>query len=231
MGDGGMAEYALVPEYMVKPLPEGFDLAAAALLEPAAVALHGIRRSTFAPGQAVLVVGLGPVGLLVCALLREKGAALVIGVDPRPSRRALAARLGADIVLSPRDDAVGAVREVTGGDGVHVSFEVVGAQQTFEAALAGLRTGGELVLLGLVDELLIPAFGMVNAEQSLTTSVGYRDCHDELIALCAAGRLDLAALVTDVVELDDGPDALRRMGTNPGDSIKTLVRCSGGSGS
>jgi (R,R)-butanediol dehydrogenase/meso-butanediol dehydrogenase/diacetyl reductase len=231
MGDGGMADYALVPEYMVRPLPEGFDLAAAAVLEPAAVALHGIRRSTFAPGQAVLVVGLGPVGLLVCALLREKGAATMIGVDPTPSRRALAARLGADVVLSPREDVVDAVETVTGGDGVHVAFEVVGAQQTFDTALAGLRAGGELVLLGLVDEILIPAFRMVNAEQSLTTSVGYRDCHDELMDLCAAGRLDLAALVTDVVELDDGPDVLRRMATNPGDSIKTLVRCTGGNGS
>jgi (R,R)-butanediol dehydrogenase / meso-butanediol dehydrogenase / diacetyl reductase len=228
MGDGGMAEYALVPEYMVKPLPEGFDLAAAAVLEPAAVALHGIRRSTFAPRQAVLVVGLGPVGLLVCALLREKGAAMVIGVDPRPARRALAARLGADVLLSPRDDVAGAVREATEGDGVHVAFEVVGAQQTFDAALAGLRTGGELVLLGLVDELMIPAFRMVNAEQTLTTSVGYRDCHDELIAMCQSGRMDLAALVTDVVELADGADALRRMATTAGDGIKTLIRCSGG---
>lgn len=231
MGDGGMAEYALVPRYMVKPLPRGFDLAAAAVLEPAAVALHGIRRSSFGRGQSVLVVGLGPVGLLVCALVREKGAAMVLGVDPRPSRRALATRLGADLALSPGDDIVGQVRDATGGDGVHVAFEAAGAQQAFDAALSGLRTGGELVLLGLVDELLVPAFRMVDAEQSLTTSVGYRDCHDELIAMCVAGRLDLSALVTDVVELADGPSALEWMAMNPGDGIKTLVRCTAGGGS
>ncbi|WP_207225732.1 alcohol dehydrogenase catalytic domain-containing protein [Blastococcus saxobsidens] len=227
MGDGGMADHALVPEYMVKPLPDGFDLAAAAVLEPAAVALHGIRRSTFVPGQQVLVVGLGAVGLLVCALLRDKGAGVVIGVDPRPSRRALAARLGADVVLAPDDDVAGAVRDATGGDGVHVAFEVVGAQHTVDAALAGVRAGGELLLLGLVHELRIPAFRMLNAEQRLTTSVGYRDCHDELIAMCAEGRLDLAALITDVVELVDAPDALVQMATDPGDGIKTLIRCGG----
>ncbi|TQM11726.1 alcohol dehydrogenase catalytic domain-containing protein [Pseudonocardia kunmingensis] len=225
MGDGGLAEYALVPAYMVRALPAGFDLAAAAVLEPAAVALHGIRRSTFAAGQAALVVGLGPVGLLVCALLREAGAAVVVGVDPVPARRDLAARLGATAVLAPDEDVLAVVRELTGGDGAHVAFEVVGAQATVDAALAGLRTGGELLLLGLVDRLTLPAFDMVNAEQRLTTSVGYRDCHDELIALVSAGRLDLAALVTDVVALEDAAAALRAMATGGSDGVKTLVRC------
>lgn len=225
MGDGGMAEYAVVPAYMVRPLPDDFDLAAAAVLEPAAVALHGIRRSTFAAGQAVLVVGLGPVGLLVCALLREKGAAAVIGIDPRPARRELAAKLGASVVLSPDDDVAAAVGQATDGVGVHVAFEVVGSQQTFDLALAGLRAGGELLLLGLVDELVLPAFRLLNNEQTITTSVGYRDCHDELIQMCAEGRLDLAALVTDVVGLDEGPGALMRMVSDPGDGIKTLIHC------
>ena len=225
MGDGGMAEYAVVPAYMVRPLPDGFDLAAAAVLEPAAVALHGIRRSTFAAGQVVLVVGLGPVGLLVCALLREKEAAIVIGVDPRSARRELAAKMGADLVLSPDDDVAGAVGQATGGAGVHVAFEVVGSQQTFDLALAGLRPGGELLLLGLVDELVVPAFRLLNNEQTLTTSVGYRDCHDELIAMCADGRLDLVAFVTDVVGLDEAPDVLMRMAPEPGDGVKTLIHC------
>ncbi|HEY9566036.1 MAG TPA: alcohol dehydrogenase catalytic domain-containing protein [Nocardioides sp.] len=225
MGDGGMAEYAVVPAYMVRALPDGFDLAAAAVLEPAAVALHGIRRSTFAAGQVLLVVGLGSVGLLVCALLREKGAANVIGVDPRSARRELAAKMGAHLVLSPDDDIPSAVGQATDGTGVHVAFDVVGSQRTFDLALAGLRPGGELLLLGLVDELVVPAFRMLNNEQTITTSVGYRDCHDELIQMCAEGRLYLAALVTDVVGLDEGPDALMRMVSDPGDGIKTLIHC------
>jgi (R,R)-butanediol dehydrogenase/meso-butanediol dehydrogenase/diacetyl reductase len=226
MGNGGMAEAALVPAYMVRPLPDGFDLAAAAVLEPAAVALHGIRRSTFFTGATALVVGLGPVGLLVCALLREKGAGLVVGVDPVPARRDLAVRLGADVVLAPGEDVPAEVRRLTGDDGVHVAFEVVGAQATLDTGLAALRTGGELLLLGLADELRIPAFAMVNAEQRLTTSVGYRDCHDELVALAATGRLDLAALVSDVVALDDAPAALTRTARGGGSGVKILVRCS-----
>jgi (R,R)-butanediol dehydrogenase / meso-butanediol dehydrogenase / diacetyl reductase len=177
MGDGGMAEYALLPSYMVHRLPDGFDLAVAAVLEPAAVALHGVRRSTFEAGQTVVVVGLGPVGLIVCALLREAGAAHVVGVDPVPARREMARRFGVDAALAPDDDVVDALEGLTGGDRAHVAFEVVGSQPAVDLALSTLRGGGELLLLGLVDTLVLPAFDMVNAELRITTSVGYRDCH------------------------------------------------------
>jgi (R,R)-butanediol dehydrogenase/meso-butanediol dehydrogenase/diacetyl reductase len=217
-----MAEYALVPAYMVHRLPDGFDLATAAVLEPAAVALHAVRRSTFEAGQTAVVVGLGPVGLIVCALLREAGAARITGVDPVPARRDLASRFGVDAVLCPDADAV---EELTRGDGAHVAFEVVGSQAAMDVALSSLRSGGEVVLLGLVDSLVLPAFDMVNAELRITTSVGYRDCHPELVRLVTAGRLDLAALVSDVVALADAPSVLLDMAAGAPAGIKTLVRC------
>jgi len=225
MGDGGMAEYAVVPEYMVHRLPAGFDLAAAAVLEPAAVALHGVRRSGFEPGADAVVVGLGPVGLLVCALLRLLGAGRVIGFDPVPARRELAVRTGADAAWPPGPAGAGAVRETTGGDGAHIAFEVVGSQPAADLALACLRTRGELLLLGLVPELRLPAFEMVNAEQRMTTSVGYRDCHPELVALVGSGRLDLTAVVSEVVDLADAPKVLDEQARHGAHGVKTLVRC------
>jgi (R,R)-butanediol dehydrogenase / meso-butanediol dehydrogenase / diacetyl reductase len=225
MGDGGMAEYALVPEYMVHRMPDGFDLAVAAVLEPAAVALHGVRRSTFEAGQTAVVVGLGPVGLIVCALLREAGAAHVVGVDPVPARREMGRRFGVDAALAPDADVVDALEELTGGDRAHVAFEVVGSQPAVDLALSSLRNGGELLLLGLVDTLVLPAYDMVNAELRITTSVGYRDCHPELVRLVTAGRLDLAGLVTDVVALADAHAALLDMAAGAPTGIKLLVRC------
>jgi len=225
MGDGGMADYAVVPDYMVHRLPAGFDLATAAVLEPAAVALHGVRRSGFEPGADAVVVGLGPVGLLVCALLRLRGAGRVIGFDPVPARRQVALDMGADAVHAPGPGAADAVRKATGGDGAHIAFEVVGSQDATDLALACLRSRGELLLLGLVPELRLPAFDMVNAEQRVTTSVGYRDCHPELVALVASGRLDLAALVGEVVELADAPEVLDAQARHGAQGLKTLVRC------
>jgi (R,R)-butanediol dehydrogenase/meso-butanediol dehydrogenase/diacetyl reductase len=193
------------------------------VLEPAAVALHGIRRSTFCGGQTAVVVGLGPVGLIVCALLREAGAARIVGVDPAPARRLFGRRFGVDAVLGP--DAAATVEELIGGDRAHVAFEVVGSQAAVDTALSSLRTGGELLLLGLVDQVMLPAFDMVNAELRLTTSVGYRDCHPELIGLVTAGRLGLSALVSDVVPLADAPAVLLDMAEGTPTGIKTLIRC------
>lgn len=222
MGDGGMADYAVLPSYMIHPLPEAFDLAAAAVLEPAAVALHSIRQSSFRQGDSVLVVGLGPVGLLVCALLTEAG--VVIGVDPRAERRHRANALGV-IAVDSADDVAERCRLETGGAGVHVAFEAVGTQQTINTALQSLRSGGEAMLLGLTDHVTIPVFDMINSELRITTSVGYRDCHAELVERVVASQLDLAALVTDIVNLEEAPQTLAAMVGGATRGMKTLIRC------
>jgi (R,R)-butanediol dehydrogenase/meso-butanediol dehydrogenase/diacetyl reductase len=120
------------------------------------------------------------------------------------------------------------VRQTRPGHRAHVAFEVVGSQAAVDLALSCLRTGGEVLLLGLVDEVTLPAFDMVNAELRLTTSVGYRDCHPELAGLVTAGRLDLSALVSDVVALADAPAMLLDAAAGAPAGIKTLVRCGEG---
>ena len=225
MGDGGLADYATVPAYMVHRLPEDFDLEAAAVLEPAAVALHAVRQSGFRAGQAALVVGLGPVGLLVAALLKHLGASIVLGVDPIPARRKKAEALGVDQTLDPSADVPAACRQATDGEGVHVAFEVVGKQESITAGLRALRSGGELMLLGLTPTASIPVLEMINAELRVSTSVGYRDCHRELIDLVASGGLDLQGLVTRRVELEKSATVLVDLALHGSDEIKTLVRC------
>jgi (R,R)-butanediol dehydrogenase / meso-butanediol dehydrogenase / diacetyl reductase len=225
MGDGGMADYAVVPAYMVHRLPPDFDLASAAVLEPAAVALHAVRQSGFRAGQVVLVIGLGPVGLVVSALLKLRGASSVVGVDPIPSRRKKAEGLGVDLTLDPTEDVPAACRGATGGNGVQVAFEVVGKQDSIVTGLRSLRSGGELMLLGLMPTAEIPIMEMVNAELRISTSVGYRDCHRELIDLVSAGRLDLASLVTHRIELGQAPDTLTSFAGHGSEGVKTLVRC------
>lgn len=227
MGDGGMAELVTVPAVMAHRLPPGFDLAQAAVLEPAAVALHAVRRSGVRPGDRAVVVGLGPVGLLVCALLLRRGVSDVVGVEPDADRRSLAAHLGVPRLVDPRDTDASevAARAAVGADGAHVAFEVVGGQAAFDVASRSLRSGGTVVLVGLAPRLVIDALAFVNDELTVRASVGYRDCHGELIAMVDRGELDLTPFTTDVVDLADGPEVLTRMAAGEARGLKTLVRC------
>ena len=240
MGDGGMAERAVVPAYMLHRLPDGVALEQAALFEPAAVALHALRRGGIQSGETVAVVGLGPIGLLVVMLAARLGAGRVIVTDLRPARLELARGLGAtDVVPAGRRDAVAQlIRQAAGGEGADAAFEVVGSEGTLRTCLDATRKGGRVVLVGLTGTVGIDAFAMVNNEQSIIASVGYRNVYPELIRWAQEG-LDLTAIVTSTVALEDvvpdGFEVLARggnpMGGDPmgGDQIKILVRPSKGS--
>ncbi|MGZ0716753.1 2,3-butanediol dehydrogenase [Pseudomonas palleroniana] len=210
MGDGGFAERARVPAYMLHRLPQTVSLRQAAVLEPAAVALHALRRSSLAPGQRCVVFGLGPIGLLLVMLARVRGVHDITAVDLSPQRLALAIEFGATKVLDARDGDV--ATRLQAGDAMDCAFEAAGSQASLNAALASLRKGGELVLVSLMGEVRLDAFDLVNRELRLVGSVGYRDVYPELIALIADGHLDLARAVTRSVSLEQavehGFDAL-----------------------
>ncbi|WP_158890559.1 2,3-butanediol dehydrogenase [Amycolatopsis anabasis] len=229
MGHGGLAEYATVPAYMLHPLPPSVSLEQAAVFEPAAVALHALRRSGAGRGDTVLVLGLGPIGLLIVLLAAELGVGRIIAADVAANRLALAGELGAtDLVDAAEPGVGGRVRALTRGQGADLAFEVVGAEATLRTCQAATRRGGKIILVGLGGEVSLDAFSLVNDEQSIVTSVGYRYCHPELIRL--AGRVDLTPIVTSVIALDDvvtaGFDAL----LGSADQIKVLVRPRGAAG-
>ncbi|MCX9150191.1 2,3-butanediol dehydrogenase [Pseudomonas sp. TB1-B1] len=201
MGDGGFAERALVPAYMLHRLPDGVSLRQAAVLEPAAVALHALRRSSLTPGDRCVVFGLGPIGLLLIMLARLRGVVDITAVDISPERLALAGEFGASRAIDAREGDLAAA-QLQEGAAPDCVFEAAGSQTSLNAALTCLRKGGKLVLVGLMGEIRLDAFDLVNRELSLIGSVGYRDVYPELIALLADGSLDLARAVTRSVSLE-----------------------------
>ncbi|WP_214411732.1 2,3-butanediol dehydrogenase [Sphaerisporangium fuscum] len=229
MGNGGMAERATVPAYMLHRLPDSVPLEQAAVFEPAAVSLHALRRAAIRPGETIAVLGLGPIGLLIVMLAARQGAGRVIAADLSPARLALAGRVGATDLVDVRagEGVPDLIRRATGGEGVDVAFEVVGAEGTLGTCLAATRKGGRVVLAGLGGTVGLDAFALVNNEQSIIATVGYRDVYPELVRLVEEG-VDLAAIVTSTIALEDvvrdGFEALLR----GGDQIKVLVRPGGG---
>jgi (R,R)-butanediol dehydrogenase/meso-butanediol dehydrogenase/diacetyl reductase len=148
--DGAFARYVLVRAAALLRLPPGLTARQAALAEPLAVALHGITRAGVAPGDRVMVIGVGPIGALSIAALVSSGIGPVIAVEPGDRRKQLAKDLGADQVLDPADleKFTPWEPERISDRAVHVVLECSGKKAAIETGFHQLRRGGTLALVG-----------------------------------------------------------------------------------
>jgi propanol-preferring alcohol dehydrogenase len=195
--DGGFAEQIVVPASAAVPVPDGLDLAAAAVLCcSGTTALHAVDVSGVASGATAVVYGAGGVGLALVQVLREAGAR-PIAVARNPERLALAMELGAEAVVNAAsEDVAAAIGAATGGLGADVVFELVGTAETSATALACLGKRGTLVYVGYsFDRVEIDPLSLVVPEQRIVTSVGNR-CSELVDALDLAARGRLVTTVT-----------------------------------
>jgi threonine dehydrogenase-like Zn-dependent dehydrogenase len=137
-----------VRETNIRPVEQLWELGEidpylALCVEPAYVAFHSVRESQMRYGDAVVVVGLGALGLLAVRMARESGAETLIAIDPLPHRRELAAAYGADYTLDPNQgDAALEVHKLTGGKGVDIAIELSGVYPALQTAIRCVRVGG-----------------------------------------------------------------------------------------
>ena len=195
--DGAQAGYLRVPfaqANLAKIPSELTDEQVVLLADIASTGISGAESGGVTLGDKVAVFGLGPIGVAAAIGARLLGAAVVIGIDPDPNRRAFAAKMGVDIALDPEE--IPAI-----GGGVDVAIEALGIQETFENALRVLRPGGTLSSLGVYSgKLTIPhdAFGAGIADVRIVTTLcpGGKERMRRLMELVRGGRLDLRPLLT-----------------------------------
>ncbi|MBW2370252.1 MAG: alcohol dehydrogenase catalytic domain-containing protein, partial [Deltaproteobacteria bacterium] len=147
--DGAYAEYVRIPwpDEMLYKLPVGVSFEEGALVEPLAIGFHAVRQSRFKPGDNVVVLGAGPIGLSAVQFLKIGGAGKIIAVEVSAERGKAAERLGADVVLDPGEEKnklADKVTELTGGLGADVVFECAGVQAAFSGALDLVKHGGQI---------------------------------------------------------------------------------------
>ena len=212
---GAMAELVAVPHWILHRLPDGLAFEEAALVEPAAVAMHAARITPIEPGGAVVIVGAGAIGLLVMQAVRLRGAGTVVVVDVREERLAVASQLGADVVVnSEASDPREALRTATGRPNADVVLEAVGIQQTVQLATDLSAPGGNLTLIGNVQPSIEQNLqAIVSKELTIRGSAASAGEYPACLAFLAAGRLQVRPLISRVVPLADGQaafDALRR---------------------
>jgi len=234
---GGFAEAFRVPRenverHAVLKLDPKVDWDSGALLEPAGCALTAIHRVGLPPRATVLVLGLGPVGLLYARLVRALGASWVGGTEVSPLRRSAAERGGIDVTLDPRDTAAvrAAVDRATNGQGVDLAVVATGHPSVAKAATELVRRGGTVNLFGLpeaksrLDADLQDLYlrGVRVIPSYATTEPDIAEVH----RLVVSGNLSISDLVTHRIPLDRIAEAFQLAG-RPDEAVKVTVTGAG----
>jgi (R,R)-butanediol dehydrogenase / meso-butanediol dehydrogenase / diacetyl reductase len=222
---GAMQQSWTVPERLLVRLPADLPLDQAALTEPVAVAVHDVRRAGLRGGERALVVGGGPIGMLIAAVAVAEGGDVLIS-EPNGFRRAVAERLGLKTLDPTVDDVAAAVETWTGGAGADVAFEVSGSGAGLAAATHAVRVRGRLVVVAIHSQpVAVDLFRVFWRELTLVGARVYeRVDFERAVTLLARGAIPAAQLISAVEPLERTQAAFAAL-EGGGDVMKVLIDC------
>ena len=220
--DGAMREFMTWPDELLHPLPDEVSDADGAVLEPLGVAIHAFDLGHLRLGAPAVVVGAGPIGLLLVQLLQVAGAGPVTVFEPLPHRRAAAAALGAT-AADPAEAADPAALRALVGEGAAVAFEIAGSSEAVQLAMAATWAGGRVVLGGIPDDDMTTFRAAMARRKGLTIAMVRRmnEVYPRAIALASAKKVDLTSLVTDRYPLEDAATAFGNASRRTG--LKVII--------
>lgn len=229
---GGLSEHLVVPEYAVVPIPDNVGLDVAALVEPLAVGWHAVNASPYKPGDSVLILGGGPIGLSVIQALRARGCEKIIVSEVSSMRKQFAKDFGAHYVLDPtKDDIVARCRELADGQGVHVTFDAAGVQAGLDQAILALRARGTHVNIAIWEKRcnIFPNDLVFREKRYLGVATYVKGDFEEVIKALSDGRLDNAKkMITKRIGLDEVvEEGFKALVKDKDNQVKILVRASG----
>jgi L-iditol 2-dehydrogenase len=210
---GAFAEYVAVPSWIVSKIPDELSFVHAALLEPASIGTHAANRAPISNNDTVVVIGAGAIGLFILQAARLRGAAKVIAVDINEFRLDLAKKLGADKLINPlNSDLSEAVLQETEGKGANVTLEAVGYAKTFADAVSITGMGGYVVAVGNLEKKAeFDLQQLIAKEHTFTGSYASSGEFHDCIELVASGKIKVEPLISNVLPLEEGPDAFDRL--------------------
>lgn len=207
--EGSLADFIVMPETNCLPLPAGADDDLGALSEPVAIALYAVRQSGPVAGRHIAVLGAGPIGLSVILAARAEGATAVYATEPVPERRAAALRAGAAWAAHPEDDDPVAELALRAPAGLDVVFECCGRQSAVDQAIAMLRPGGTLSMVGIpsVDRISMPIDLARRKEVRFQNVRRQAHCAEPALEQLANGQIDARWMITHRFSLEHAPEA------------------------
>jgi L-iditol 2-dehydrogenase len=215
---GAFAEYVSVPAHIVYHLPATVSFEQAAMIEPLSVAVHAVNRTPVKLGDTALVVGAGMIGLLAMQCLRLAGCARVIIVDIDDSRLDLARRLGASEAVNARGFEAASCQ-------ADVAVEAVGASQPLQTAIAGVRKGGAVTMIGNVSPSVdLPLQSVVTRELSLIGTCASSGEYPACIELLARGAVRVDPIITALAPLEEGAAWFARLHRREPNLLKVVLQ-------
>jgi 2-desacetyl-2-hydroxyethyl bacteriochlorophyllide A dehydrogenase len=213
---GGMQQYWTVPAFSLHKLPENLSLQLGAMIEPLAVACHDVRLGEVVAGENAIVIGGGPIGLLVALVARQKGANVMIS-EVNKNRIEFIQSLGFQTVNPIEQDLVKTVEEFTNGAMADVVFEVSGVQAGVTAMTQLPKVRGRIVMVAIHSEpKAVDLFRFFWREIKLIGARVYEpEDFDEAIALAASGTLPLDKMITQVSPLEEAKKVFETIDQNP----------------
>jgi L-iditol 2-dehydrogenase len=219
--DGAMTRRLWVPASQIVTLPQGFTPLEAVMLEPLGVAIHAVDLAAPRLLERVVVLGAGPVGLLILQVLKLAGAGEVCVVEPQGHRRDMAGRLGAAAVGETVADISGG----SDGRGFSLVVEATNSPLGFRDAVLAARIGGRVVLVGIPDgdAYTLPAAEARRRALKIKFARRMGEVYPRAIDLIASGRVDVATLVTHRVDLAATPGAFQALADKAPGYVKVLI--------
>lgn len=215
--NGALCEYIAVDGRFCFPVPETMTPGCAAMVEPAAVAVHSVELAGLRPGATVAVFGLGVIGLLTAQMAKAGGAVQVLGVDLLDYRVVAASHFGVNAACCGQPGGLKAggaqtiswVQKQTSGRGVDVAFDCTNSSDGLALAVAAARPGGTCVLTGISgqEQDVVPVSLARRHELTLRWCRRFVHNYPATLALIDAGVLDVASLITHVFPFEEAPKA------------------------
>jgi L-iditol 2-dehydrogenase len=223
---GAFAEYVAVPQHILYRVPESVSFEQAAMVEPVAVAAHAVSLTPTAVGDTAVVVGAGMIGLCLLQVLRAAGCARVFAVDLEPEKLDLARKLGADVVLGPQQaDVAAELARATEGRGADVAFEAVGITATVKTAIAAVRRGGTVTLVGnLSPAVELPLQAVVTRQLRLQGSCAIAGEYPAALSMIERGAVNVDAMRSAVAPLAEGPAWFDRLYRKERGLMKVILK-------
>ncbi|MFX0207250.1 MAG: zinc-dependent alcohol dehydrogenase family protein [Candidatus Hodarchaeota archaeon] len=225
--NGGFAEYVVCPSTSAVKVPKEISLKNALFMEPIACCIHGLNRLNIQATDTILVLGAGPIGLLMVSLIKSLYRSKVIVSEPNSSRRILASNLGADIVIDPSENSLTEiVYDETEKQGVDISIEAVGSSRTAKDAIELLNRGGKSLIFGVSppeETVQIKLFELYNKEISLFGSFTNPHENHEALELLSNNIIDPSKIISHEFSIENLEKGLLLMRNITSDVKKIII--------